>query len=111
VINIDNVYLYEGYNTDFGPLTLNHVHKFIKQVESMLAKEQKVVHHCSQGFKHQANGSFLMGCFLIISKKWTISQIKDAFGSSFLQSLQPYRDAGVGRDNFPLTVIDCLKGF
>lgn len=30
VINIDNSsYLYEGYNTDFGPLTLNFVHKFI----------------------------------------------------------------------------------
>ena len=36
VINVDNVYQYEGYNTDFGPLTLNHVHKFVKQVEGML---------------------------------------------------------------------------
>ena len=52
-----------------------------------------------------------MGCFLIISKKWSISKIQEAFGSSFLQSLHPYRDAGVGRDDFPLTVIDCLKGF
>ena len=30
VINIDNSsYLYEGYNTNFGPLTLNFVQKFI----------------------------------------------------------------------------------
>jgi hypothetical protein len=52
-----------------------------------------------------------MGCFLIVSKKWTIKQITDAFGNFYLQSLRPYRDAGVGPDDFPLTVIDCLKGF
>ena len=51
-----------------------------------------------------------MGTFLIVSKNWTISQIKDAFGNSYLNSLRAFRDAGVGPDDFPLTVIDCLKG-
>ena len=35
VINVDNVYHYDGYNSDFGPLTLNFVHKFVKEVESL----------------------------------------------------------------------------
>ena len=28
VLNIDTAYNYEGYNNDFGPFTLNYVHKF-----------------------------------------------------------------------------------
>lgn len=69
-----------------------------------------MIYHCGAGFKTQANGGFLIGSYLIISKKWSISQIKDAFGSSYLNSLRPFRDAGVGPDDFPLTVLDCLKG-
>ena len=38
VLNIDNAYLYEGYNSDFGPLTLNFVHKFVKEVDSLSSK-------------------------------------------------------------------------
>ena len=70
---MDNSYLYEGYNTDFGPLTLNFVHKFIKEIDSLVSKHKKVVHHCSQNFKHQANGAFLMGCYLIVSQSWSIN--------------------------------------
>lgn len=51
-----------------------------------------------------------MGSFLIVSKKWTINEVKEAFGNSYLNSLRPYRDAGIGPDDFPLSVIDCLKG-
>ena len=36
--------------------------------------------------------------------------MKQSFSKEFLSSLQPFRDAGVGPDNFPLTVIDCWKG-
>ena len=52
----------------------------------------------------------MMGCFLIISKKWSVDQVGKALGESYLRSLRPYRDAGVGPDDFPLTVIDCLRG-
>ena len=110
MLNIDNQYLYEGYNSDFGPLTLNFVHKFVKEVDNLLAKYTKVIHHCSPNFKTECNGAFLIGSYLIISKSWSIKQIQDAFGASYLNSLRPFRDAGVGPDDFPLTVVDCLKG-
>ena len=51
-----------------------------------------------------------MGAYLIISQKWSVSQVKESLGESYLRSLKPFRDAGVGPDNFPLTVVDCLKG-
>lgn len=69
-----------------------------------------MIHHCGPGFKTQANGTFLLGSFLIVNKGWSINQVKDAFGSTFLSQLRPFRDAGVGPDDFPLTVLDCLKG-
>ena len=51
-----------------------------------------------------------MGAFLIIRKNQSVQSVKELFGSQFLSSLQPFRDAGVGPDDFPLTVIDCWKG-
>ena len=51
-----------------------------------------------------------MGSYLIISKNYTIKQIQGAFGASYLNSLRHFRDAGVGPDDFPLTILDCLKG-
>ena len=72
---MDNEYFYEGYNSDFGPLTLQFVHKFIENIEAHLQRKKRVIHHCGEGFKAQANGSFLMGSFLIVSKKWTVKQV------------------------------------
>ena len=74
-----------------------------------MQRNKRVIHYCGEGFKTQANGSFLMGTFLIVSKKWTVNQVKEAFGNRYLNSLRPFRDAGVGPDDFPLTVVDCLK--
>ena len=84
MVNVDVQYVYEGYNTDFGPLTLNYVHKFVKHVDTMLHSHAKVIHHCSPSFKHQANAAFLMGAYLILSKNWSVSQVKDALGGSYL---------------------------
>ena len=36
--------------------------------------------------------------------------MEDAFGTAYLERLRPFRDAGVGADDFPLTVVDCLRG-
>ena len=67
VLNVDNVYSYDGYNSDFGPLTLNFVYKFVKEVDTLLGKGKRVIHFCGQSFKSQANGCFLMGSYLIVS--------------------------------------------
>ena len=51
-----------------------------------------------------------MACYLVICENITLENVKEAFGTRFLNSLRPYRDAGIGPDNFPLTVIDCVEG-
>ena len=68
------------------------------------------MHHCSSNYKHEANAAFLIGCYLIISKDWSVEQVSEALGASYVRSLRPFRDAGIGPDDFPLTVIDCLHG-
>jgi len=104
------MYKYECYNSDFGPLNLAQLHRFCKEVDSTLRNGQKVVHACSTQFAKQANAVFLHAGFLLIVKGYSINKIADIFGSSYLDGLVTFRDAGVGPDDFPLTVIDCLKG-
>ena len=50
-INIDNdrTYEYDGYNEDFGPLTLSQIHKYCQEVDQKL-KSGTVVHHCSNHY-------------------------------------------------------------
>jgi hypothetical protein len=110
VVNVDNQYHYDGYNSDFGPFTLNYVHKFCQQVQALLHSQSCVVFHASPGFKTMANACFLLGAYLLICEKFSIAKIKKAIGEDLLCNLHPFRDAGVGADNFPITVIDCLSG-
>ena len=94
IVNIDHEFEYEGYNTDFGPLTLNFVHKFITRIDSMLlnnnnnnygnGERKRVVHQCSQSYKHQANASFLIGAYLIVSHNWPLVEVKEALGTAYL---------------------------
>ena len=79
-------------------------------MDNLLSRYNRVVHHCGQSFKYEANGAFLIGSYLIVSKKWTVNEVVDALGKAYLSRLRPFRDAGVGADDFPLTVIDCLHG-
>jgi hypothetical protein len=42
-------------------------------------------------------------------KKYTINQITEAFGNSYLNNLRTYRDAGVGPDDYPISIKNCLQ--
>ena len=68
VINIDNNYTYDGYNSDFGPYHLEIVHKFCTEIDSLLKSNKKVLHHTGTNFRTQANAVFLMGAYLISRK-------------------------------------------
>ena len=49
-----------------------------------------------------------MSCYLLICENYSLTQIENAFGRSYLSGLMTYRDAGIGPDDFPITVRDCL---
>jgi hypothetical protein len=46
----------------------------------------------------------------MICQHYSIGQIDEAFGARFLDDLITYRDAGIGPDDFPISVKDCLRG-
>lgn len=76
----------------------------------MLNSKSKVVHQCSPGQKTTTNAALLVAAYLLVIEKFPIHKIKQAFGDDYLESLHPFRDAGVQPCRFPLTVIDCLNG-
>ena len=69
-----------------------------------------MLHYCSTQYAKKANAVYLMAGYLLVVKKWAVNKIIDTFGRSFLSGLETFRDAGIGPDDFPITIEDCLKG-
>ena len=72
VVNTDSSYVYDGYNSDFGPFHLSIVHKFCTEMSSLVKQYPKVLHHSGTNFKQQANAVFLMGAYLISCSKMSV---------------------------------------
>ena len=51
VVNFDNSYVYDGYNSDFGPFHLSIVHKFCTEMSSLVKQHPKVLHHSGTNFR------------------------------------------------------------
>ena len=44
------------------------------------------------------------------SKKMNVSKVCNIIGENTLLSLNPFRDAGIGPADFPISVVDVLRG-
>ena len=49
-IDVDRAYEYDGYNSDFGPLTMSQIHMYCQQVRSKISTGKRVVHYCSSNY-------------------------------------------------------------
>jgi hypothetical protein len=47
---------------------------------------------------------------MMLVKKMSVKQITFAFGENYIKSLIPFRDAGIGPADYPLSVVDVLRG-
>ena len=115
VLNIDNSIVYHGYNKDFGPLNLAGLHRYITQLQSRVAQDDKiVVHHTSTYYQKQANSCFLICAYQVIVRGMTPDQAFKPFKEKgYDQILVPYVDAGdenFTQRGFEVTVLDCLNG-
>lgn len=52
----------------------------------------------------------MIACYLHFTRGFSVSKILSIFGDSILSSLVPFRDAGIGPADYPLTVTDILRG-
>ena len=71
VINIDDEFDYDGYNTDFGPLTLNYVAKYCRKVHDLIQRNKPVVHCCSSNIELKTNACCLSACYLLLCHRKT----------------------------------------
>ena len=43
-------------------------------------------------------------------QNYSVIEVEGAFGHGFIDKLMPYRDAGIGLNDFPITLKHCLFG-
>jgi len=70
IINSDT-YDYDGYNSDFGPLTLSQIQQYCKDVKRGLA-QGIVLHVCSTHYKKQVNAVFLLAGYMLVCEGYSI---------------------------------------
>lgn len=73
-------------------------------------KRTHTVIQIGPNFKQQARGLTLIACYLMYSKGFSLTQVISAIGETAIKNITPFRDAGIGPDDFPITVSDVLRG-
>ena len=105
--SVDQELQYDPFNSDFGPLTIAQVHKYVRELVRLLVdpqfKKVKLYHYCSSEYDKQANSAFLMGAFMLIVLKMKTEKIANIF-KSYSSIVVPYRDASYGECYYPCTV-------
>ena len=75
---IYQILVYNGYNKDFGPLSLAQVHRFCTELKRIMKDDKyrdvKIFHHCSPHFQKQSNACYLMGAFMMVCYGYTAEE-------------------------------------
>ena len=71
-------------------------------------KSVKLYHYCGDEFDQRANGTFLMGCFMLVVLKMRSERVSKIFAPYIKSSLiMPYRDASYGDCYYPCSLLHC----
>lgn len=108
IINL-NQFTYTPYNNDFGPHTVADIVQMSKILNRYANREQTV--QVPMDSKSQSRCLSLLCCTLLHWKQMTIKQVSQAIGEMYLKNLVPFRDAGIGPADYPLTQLDIMRGF
>lgn len=66
--------------------------------------------HVNSNPKQKARGVCLIACYLHFTRGFGIKKIEALLGDSLVYSLVPFRDAGIGPADYPLSLTDILRG-
>ena len=109
--NVDDQLVYFALNKDFGPLNLSMVHKFCKELESLLKLDAnlhtRIFHYTtSEDPKKLSNACFLICAFQLIILKMSA---KEAYSKFDDFQMKPYCDASEkDYKYYSCTVLHCL---
>lgn len=115
-IYIDDELVYEGFDSDFGPLNMAMLYKYCMRINGILqpgssdsGSKKKVVHVTTEDGKKRANSAFLVGAYSIlylgVSPHESLKSLMANDGAPF----SPFRDAAIGPCYYNLYLIDCLR--
>ena len=109
-IDTDERFLYLPFFSDFGPLSLVQIHRFIKLINNLLETHpEKIQFYCSNQGQFISNAVLLISSFKMIKFKLTPEESFSTF-AHLTPHLKPYRDASSFPSTYDLTVFSCLKG-
>lgn len=57
-----------------------------------------------------ARGLSLIACYLMLVENLSVQKTVTLLGELSVRQMQPFRDAGIGPADFPLTLQDILRG-
>eukprot|EP01066_Platyproteum_vivax_P003023 Platyproteum_vivax@DN13917_c0_g1_i1.p1 len=107
----DELFVYDNFNFDFGPLNLGHIHEYCLLLSDKLKtlKKHRYVHYCCKATGKRNNAAFLMCCYEIVCMHKSAEDALRPF-SIVSPPLVPYRDAGFSSSSFDSHMMDCLNG-
>ena len=112
--NVDNDLKYIPFFSDFGPLNLAKIDRFIVELEKLLSapKTQSIViyHYTSTISHNRVNSAFIMGCFMIAKLGMSAESVWARF-ARVSPAFVTYRDASYGPCSYKCTLRHCLRGF
>ena len=97
---------------DFGPMNLSSIIKFIRQLDDELeTHHSSVLFYCVEaGQRALTNAIFLLGAFMMLRLKLSLSEIAENFSWADQALIAPFRDATFSTPDFGLTLADCWGG-
>jgi cell division cycle 14 len=106
--NIDKVFQYFPFMSDFGPLNLADVYNYVTEMKSLLKnkkfKGSVIFHHTDRNTAKRANAALLMGCFEILAMKRTADEVAERWKDL---KMRPFRDVSHKACTYKCTVSIC----
>jgi cell division cycle 14 len=101
--------VYHPFFLDFGPCPLNHLYRFCRRLNELLAGARHVHLVSSTAVQRRANAVYLIAAHSLLYRGLSPAQALAPF-RAMSPPLPPWHDASPQEDPFHLTTLDVLRG-
>lgn len=111
---VDNDFVYQAFNQDFGPLNLGMLYLYCKKVNTIFKKRHTIIHLTSIEKEKRANAAFLIGCYCILYHQMQPAEVAEKLkelSTSYLayKNFAPFVHAGFDACRYLLQLEDCFS--
>jgi len=109
--NTDDALVYHGFFSDFGPLDLGKVFKYVNLLKEKLSEpsleRKKIVHWTTLDAKKRANAAFLMAAFGVIHLNLSPKEALSPLNTTKYPFLN-FQDANISNSIYTISLLDCM---